>query len=91
MQGNPGISGYQIETATSNTDATNPKTVAVNCPAGENVIGGGISPETASTDQLVATSSYPSDNTQWFVSARDLAGSPSAWTLVGYAVCANVN
>ena len=91
-QGSPGISGYQVITAASTSDATSGKAVAVNCPAGEKVLGGGISPETASTDTLVADNSYPNNNnTQWFVSAWDLAGTPSAWTLVGYAVCANVS
>lgn len=90
-QGSAGISGYQVITATSATNTTTSKTVVANCPTGEEVLGGGISPESL-TDTLAADNSYPdNNNTQWFVSATDLSGSPSPWTLVGYAICANVN
>ena len=45
-----------------------------------------------SPDTLVTQQSYPdNDNTQWFASANDLTPNPSAWTLVAYAICANVN
>lgn len=91
-QGSPGISGYQVVTNSSATDTTPGKAIAVNCPAGEKVLGGGISPETANTDTLAAVNSYPDNNdTQWFVSAVDLTNPSSAWTLAGYAICANVS
>ncbi|MGH2872469.1 MAG: collagen-like triple helix repeat-containing protein [Solirubrobacteraceae bacterium] len=90
-QGPPGVSAYQIVTASSATDATAIKAVVANCPTGEDVLGGGISPGTPSLDTLAASNSYPSTDSQWFVSATDLASSPSSWTLVAYAICANVN
>lgn len=90
-QGPAGVSGYQIVTASGPTDSTPFKTLVVNCPAGQSVLGGGVSPETASqTDTLVVVNSYPSQSTQWFVSARDLTPSTSSWTLAAYATCATV-
>jgi hypothetical protein len=72
--------------------ATSSKAVAANCPAGESVLGGGVAAETPSADPLTTQQSYPNNNnTQWFGVANDLAASPSAWTLVVYAICANVN
>jgi hypothetical protein len=91
-QGPAGISGYQVITSTSPTTATPEKAVAANCPAGESVLGGGALAGTPSADKLATQQSYPNnDNTQWFAAANDLAASPSPWTLVVYAICANVN
>jgi hypothetical protein len=91
-QGPAGVSGYQVITATSPTTATSQKAVAVNCPAGENVLGGGAAPGSLSGDALATQQSYPDNgNTQWFASANDLTPNPSAWTLVVYAICANVS
>jgi hypothetical protein len=87
-----GVSGYQVITSMSAMSATPQKAVAANCPAGESVLGGGVAAETPSTDTLATQQSYPNNNnTQWFGVANDLAPTPSAWTLVVYAICANVN
>ena len=91
-QGPAGVSGYQVVTSTSPTTATSQKALAANCPAGQSVLGGGVSAETPSADTLATQQSYPNNNnTQWFGVANDLTANPSAWTLVVYAICANVN
>jgi hypothetical protein len=91
-QGPAGVSGYQVITSTSPTTATSQKAVAADCPAGENVLGGGVLSGTVSTDTLATQQSYPdNDNTQWFGAANDLAANPSPWTLQVYAICAHVN
>lgn len=91
-QGPAGVSGYQVVTATSPTSATSQKAVAANCPAGESVLGGGAAAGSLSADALATQQSYPDNgNTQWFAAVNDLTPSPSAWTLVVYAICANVS
>jgi hypothetical protein len=91
-QGPAGVSGYQVITSTSPMSATGQKAVAANCPAGQSVLGGGVAAETPSADTLTTQQSYPNNNnTQWFGVANDLTANPSAWTLVVYAICANVN
>lgn len=71
---------------------TSQKAVAASCPAGQSVLGGGVAAGSISTDTLATQQSYPdNNNTQWFGSANDLAANPSPWTLVVYAICANVN
>jgi hypothetical protein len=91
-QGPAGVSGYQVITSTSSMSATSQKAVAANCPAGQSILGGGAAAETPSADTLTTQQSYPNNNnTQWFGVANDLTANPSAWTLVVYAICANVN
>ena len=91
-QGPAGVSGYQVITSTSVTSAASSKAVATNCPAGESVLGGGVAGAAPSGDPLSTQQSYPdNNNTQWFAAVNDLAANPSPWTLVVYAICANVN
>jgi hypothetical protein len=70
------------------------KTIVALCPAGKEAIGGGVRVTGANT-QVVPTESAPEFNVAgarigWSASARELTPEAGTWTLLSYAVCAEL-
>lgn len=70
------------------------KTIVASCPTGKEAIGGGVR-VTGVNGDVVPTESAPEFNaagarTGWSASARDLGTIPGSWTLLAYAVCAEL-
>jgi hypothetical protein len=81
-------------TATSGPVEAGDKTIVATCPAGKEAIGGGVRVTGANGD-VVPTESAPEFNVAgvrvgWSASARDLGGTPGSWTVLSYAVCAEL-
>lgn len=81
-------------TATSGPTEAGDKTIIAFCPTGKEVIGGGVRVTGANGD-VVPTESAPEFNAAgarigWSASARDLGPLPGSWTVLAYAVCAEL-
>ncbi len=84
--GASGVSGWEMRQATGATDSSSPKAVAVDCPPGKKVVGGG---GYASGSLSVAIrGSWPYDTgTGWSVSGLELSPTAENWFVVVYAIC----
>jgi len=78
-------SGYEQKTA-STTNSNNSKTLAVDCPAGKKVAGGGGS-ISVTNGEIALFESRPLDVDTWLVSAAENNGVSGNWTLTVYAIC----
>lgn len=84
--GAPGVSGWEIVTVQSPSDSVSPKVMAVYCPPGKKVVGGGG--YALLTFNTAVTGSYPSDNgVAWNLAAVEVVPTAAAWYLRGYAIC----
>jgi hypothetical protein len=78
-------------TGTSGPTEAGDKTIVALCPAGKEVVGGGVRVTGVNSD-VVPTESAPEFNAAgarigWSASARDLGLTPGSWTVLAYAVC----
>jgi Collagen triple helix repeat (20 copies) len=102
-QGEPGVSGRVVVTGASTRDSSYSKSVAVYCPPGKRVIGGGV--RLSGTGDWIGqygvaiTDSWPHDyynpstdgRTGWGAAAQEhSSGYTSDWRLHAYAICASV-
>jgi hypothetical protein len=81
-------------TVTSGPQENVAKTMVALCPTGKEAIGGGFR-VTGVNDDVVANESAPEFNAAgarigWSASARDLETKAGSWTLLAYAVCAEL-
>jgi hypothetical protein len=82
-------------TETSGPLSSGEKTLVAKCPTGKEAIGGGVRVTGANKD-VVPTESAPeidvttNARTGWSASARDLETVGGSWTLLTYAVCAEL-
>jgi hypothetical protein len=81
-------------TVTSGPQENVAKTMVALCPSGKEAIGGGFR-VTGVNEDVVSNESAPEFNAAgarigWSASARDLETKPGSWTLLAYAVCAEV-
>jgi hypothetical protein len=81
-------------TVTSGPQENVAKTMVALCPSGKEAIGGGFR-VTGVNDDVVANESAPEFNAAgarigWSASARDLETKAGSWTLLAYAVCAEL-
>lgn len=81
-------------TETSGPLSEGEKTLVAKCPAGKEAIGGGVRVTGANKD-VVPTESAPEFDASgsrfgWSASARDLETVGGSWTLLTYAVCAEL-
>jgi hypothetical protein len=81
-------------TVTSGPQEVGAKTMVALCPTGKEAIGGGFR-ITGVNDDVVANESAPEFNAAgsrigWSASARDLETKAGSWTLLAYAVCAEL-
>ncbi len=92
------VKNVRYETATSVNDSATTKAVTASCPAGREVIGGGVRINGASTDPkngVVVSSSAPvvsatNARVGWEAAAREVGEEPANWQVVAYAVCAEL-
>jgi hypothetical protein len=92
------LKNVRYETATSVNDSATSKSVVASCPAGREVIGGGVKINGASTDPkngvVVSTSAPVTSATNarvgWEAAAREVGEEPASWQVVAYAVCAEL-
>ena len=88
-----------VKNVTYVTETTGPqsetnRTLLAKCPAGKEAIGGGVR-VTGANSKVVPTESAPEFDATgarigWSASARELEPEPSNWTLLTYAVCAEL-
>ena len=81
-------------TVTSGSQENGTKTMVALCPTGKEAIGGGVR-VTGVNDDVIPTESAPEFNAAgarigWSASARDLETKAGPWTLLAYAVCAEL-
>ena len=81
-------------TVTSGPQENVAKTMVALCPSGKEAVGGGFR-VTGVNDDVISNESAPEFNAAgarigWSASARDLETKPGSWTLLAYAVCAEV-
>jgi hypothetical protein len=81
-------------TATSGPQSDHEHTVIALCPSGKEAIGGGVRVTGANT-KVVPTESAPEFNTSgarigWSASVREIEAESESWTLLAYAVCAEL-
>lgn len=82
---------YVTETSGPQSEAT--KTVIAKCPSGKEVIGGGV--RITGSSKVIPTESAPEFDgagarTGWSASAKELEAEPGTWTILAYAVCAEL-
>jgi hypothetical protein len=82
---------YVTETSGPQSEAT--KTVVAKCPSGKEVLGGGV--RITGSSKVVPTESAPEFDAAgarvgWSASAKELEDEPGTWTILAYAVCAEL-
>jgi hypothetical protein len=89
--GAPGVSGRELRAATSTNDSSAFKTASASCPAGKQMLGGGvaITPTNASVPVAITTSYF--NGTAWVGSARETSPFGGSWVLNVIAICATVS
>jgi hypothetical protein len=95
-QGAPGVSGYQITSATSSGSVAGGKFLNAKalCPAGTKVLSGGVTqtPPATFSISLTLAASYPDTNQSWFAEFRNNESfSLPTIAITVYAVCAIAN
>jgi hypothetical protein len=89
--GAPGLSEYEIVTATKAVVNATLNVRQVNCPAGKKVLAGGVTPSTISAAQgpFVYVSQPLANGASWVAGTARLAS--GSWTITVWAVCAKVS
>jgi hypothetical protein len=89
--GPPGISALQRVDAVTGASSVNSKTVAVTCPSGKRVVGGGARVTGGGSNRVSIVESFPdSDGSKWNARAAEVVGTTGTWELQAYALCATV-
>ena len=90
--GDVGISGYEIVTNESVNDSFGFKEVTATCPGTKQVLGGGTFINTP-TSRVATLDSRPTMTSPagWHGSAGETGGDVGNWSLIVYAICANVS
>ena len=101
-QGEPGVSGRVVVTGDSARDSSFGKSVAVYCPPGKRVIGGGArisgANDYSAAYGAAMTASWPHNNhdpatdgiSGWNAGAQETGSYDLDWRLHAYAICASV-
>jgi hypothetical protein len=81
-------------TTTSGPQSDTTRTVVAFCPTGKEVLGGGVR-ITGANSKVVPTESAPEFNATgarigWSASGRELSEESESWTILAYAVCAEL-
>ena len=83
------MSGWELVVgAASVSDSTSSKTVVADCAGGKKALGGGYT--ISGSVEVVAQSSYPSDDDTWTVVAVENDNEPGDWSVTAYVICATV-
>ncbi|MDQ3823114.1 MAG: hypothetical protein M3321_07730 [Actinomycetota bacterium] len=89
--GAPGISGRELRAATSANDSSTFKTASAACPAGKQMLGGGVAVTPANAAVPVAVTTSYFNGTAWVGSARETTPFAGTWVLNVIAICATVS
>jgi hypothetical protein len=89
-QGHPGLSGREVVSTQTSLDSSNSRQLAVACPSGKKVIGGGYRVTGPADQAVTVTDSYPNGDTQWAAAAIENNSTVGNWRLIAYAICAVV-
>lgn len=81
-------------TETSGPQSETNRTIIAKCPTGKEAIGGGVR-VTGANSKVVPTESAPEFDATgarigWSASAREIEAEPANWTILAYAVCAEL-
>jgi hypothetical protein len=89
--GAPGVSGRELRAATSANDSSAFKTASATCPAGKQMLGGGvaITPTGAAVPVAITWSYF--NGTAWVGSARETSAYAGSWVVNVIAICAVVS
>jgi hypothetical protein len=91
--GAPGISAYQIVTATSPSapPAILTQSITASCPSGKKAIGGGGEILGAGKSGVAFNDSHPhNEGAGWYVEAAEVTPSLLGWEVKAWAICAIV-
>ena len=86
-----GISGVQRVDFSSANDSTSPKHAFANCPAGQQVVGGGaqVYMEGQENGSVAVKKSFPNKGRDgWAATAEEMVPTDVNWFLTAYALCA---
>jgi hypothetical protein len=89
--GAPGVSARELRSATSANNSTAFKTASASCPAGKQMLGGGvaITPSAAGVPVAITTSYF--NGTAWVGAARETSAYGGSWVVNVLAICAVVS
>lgn len=87
-QGAQGVSGLERVFTTGAVNSTATRTLTASCPSGKQAIAGGATVVPVNTPGVALTASYAANATTWTTSAREIAGTPTNWSLNAVVVCA---
>lgn len=92
-QGPPGLSEYEVITASNSVVNSQTNGVSANCPAGKKAVGagGGASFFSINHGPVTASSVPSSDGTSWSFSMRTLEGFQTSWSVTVRVLCARVS
>jgi len=88
-----GLSGYEVVTESTGSDSSSVKSVTAQCPPGKMVIGGGARIFGSISGTALTTSGPegpPSEPTEWFATALEVAPNSQDWGLRVDVFCATV-
>jgi hypothetical protein len=90
-QGEPGpsgVSGAEIVSEQSDSNSTDVRYVAVGCPAGKVLVGGGAQAGVNASGKLAIVNSSPLDNLAgWAARAEEVVPTDEDWSLTVRAIC----
>ena len=89
--GAPGVSARELRAATSVNDSSAFKSAAASCPAGKQMLGGGVAITPANAGVSVALMSSYFNGTAWVGAARETSPYAGSWILNVIAICATVS
>jgi len=88
--GAAGVSGRELRFATSVNDSSSFKAASAACPAGKQMLGGGVAITPTSASVPVAVTASYFNGTAWIGSARETSSFSGTWVLNVIAICATV-
>jgi hypothetical protein len=90
-QGAPGVSAREQVSAESPQNSTPSKTLAVSCPTGKRVLGGGVEISGPGRNRVSVTENHGIGDNGWEAEAFEVVATPATWKVVVHAICANVS
>jgi hypothetical protein len=76
--------------ATSPASSVATRTLAVTCPGGKRLLGGGVRLNPV-LPQLAVQQSFPDNDNTYRANVREVAVTGASWSITVFAVCANAS
>jgi hypothetical protein len=88
--GPPGLSGVERVEASSPSNSATTRTLAVTCPTGKRLLGGGVrlNPVLA---QLAVQQSFPDNDNTYRANVREMNATATNWSITVFAICASAS